>query len=117
MARETMRRLDEIVGSFREGVIVRVSCGGMLCGECIQCTARAAKASLQRERRAAQDEIDRLTRELEAARERERHIERQIVALVEAEVISEGKAREILGVGVDEWREIEDRTLGAGTDT
>jgi len=62
-------------------------------------------------------EIARLTRELEEARERERHIERQIVALVEAEVISEGKAREILGVGVDEWREIEDRTLGAGTDT
>ena len=68
MARETMRRLDEIVGSFREGVIVRVSCGGMLCGECIQCTARAAKVSLQREQRAAQDEIARLTRELEEAR-------------------------------------------------
>jgi len=67
--------------------------------------------------RCAALEISRLTRELEAARERERHIERQIVALVEAEVISEGKAREILGVGVDEWREIEDRTLGAGTDT
>ena len=62
-------------------------------------------------------QIARLARELEEARERERHVERQIVALVEAEVISEGKAREILGVGVDEWREIEDRTLGAGTDT
>jgi len=68
-------------------------------------------------RRDAAAEIARLTRELEEARERERHIERQIVALVEAEVISEGKAREILGVGVDEWREIEDRTLGVGTDT
>ena len=56
-------------------------------------------------------------RELEAARKRERHIEEQIVALVEAEVISEGKAREILGVGVDEWREIEDRILRADTDT
>lgn len=85
MASETMRRLDEIVGSFREGVIVRVSCGGMLCGECIQCTARAAKASLQREQRAAQDEIARLARELEAARERARHRERQRDA-AEAEV-------------------------------
>lgn len=65
----------------------------------------------------ANEYIDRLSRELEEAREREQHIEGQIVALVEAEVISEGKAREILGVGVDEWREIEDRTLGAGTDT
>jgi len=58
-----------------------------------------------------------LSRELENARTRLAHIEREVVRLVDAEVISEGKAREILGVGVDEWREIEDRILGAGTDT
>lgn len=81
MASETMRRLDEIVGSFREGVIVRVSCGGILCGECIQCTARAAKASLQREQRAAQDEIARLARELEEARERERALREALMAI------------------------------------
>jgi len=67
--------------------------------------------------RSAALEISRLTRELEAARERERHIEGQIVALVEAEVISEGKAREILGIGVEEWREIEDsRALATDTE-
>src|SRR5690606_31219851 len=56
-------------------------------------------------------------RELENARTRLAHIEREVARLVDAEVISEGKAREILGVGVDEWREIEDRILRAGTDT
>lgn len=61
-------------------------------------------------------QIARLARELEEARERERHIEGQIVALVEAEVISEGKAREILGIGVEEWREIEDRALAKDTE-
>src|SRR5690606_36155784 len=65
----------------------------------------------------ANEYIARLSRELENARTRAAHIEREGARLVDAEVISEGKAREILGVGVDEWREIEDRTLGAGTDT
>ena len=79
--------------------------------------ARRERSAAKAESMTAQASLRRAERELEAARERERHIEGQIVALVEAEVISEGKAREILGVGVDEWREIEDRTLGAGTDT
>lgn len=56
------------------------------------------------------DEIFRLDRELENARTRLAHIEREVARLVDAEVISEGKAREILGVGVDEWREIEERS-------
>jgi len=56
------------------------------------------------------DEIFRLDRELENARTRLAHIEREVARLVDAEVISEGKAREILDVGVDEWREIMERS-------
>lgn len=56
------------------------------------------------------DEVFRLDREWENARKRLAHIEREVVRLVDAEVISEGKAREILDVGVDEWREIMDRS-------
>lgn len=56
------------------------------------------------------DEVFRLDREWENARTRLAHIEREVARLVDAEVISEGKAREILGVGVDEWREIEERS-------
>ena len=56
------------------------------------------------------DEIFRLDRELENARTRLAHIEREVARLVDAEVISEGKARELLDVGVDEWREIMERS-------
>lgn len=55
-------------------------------------------------------QIARLSRELENARTRLAHIEREVARLVDAEVISEGKAREILDVGVDEWREIMERS-------
>ena len=75
------------------------------------------RSAARAEAMTAQASLRRVERELEAARERERHIEGQIVALVEAEVISEGKAREILGIGVEEWREIEDsRALATDTE-
>jgi len=78
--------------------------------------SRELEAALEREQR-LREALERIGRELENARTRLAHIEREVARLVDAEVISEGKAREVLCVGVDEWREIEDRTLGAGTDT
>ena len=63
---ETAKRLQEIIDACERGG-ARTTCGGELCGACIECSARAARVSLQREMLAVSQSLSRVVAVMQAA--------------------------------------------------
>src|SRR5690606_34525521 len=63
---ETAKRLQEIIDACERGG-ARTTCGGELCGECIECSARAARVALQREMLAVSQSLARVVAVMQAA--------------------------------------------------
>lgn len=84
--RETEKRLQELIHRCR---LYGVGCGMNACGDCIECLARAASVSLQREERILK----------KAATERERDIVKECIAICESRASSHRK------VGNPGWME------------